>query len=557
MSLFDRLLGGSRNKAYAEGMALLEEGRFADAIDHLRIAAEGRTDAPAGSLAGYHFRQALVNEGRRLMRAGRHTQAAAPFAEAVGLWDTYPDLHCLLGAAQGYSGRWTESLAQARTALRLNPDFIQARLLESVALGELDRKRESADSLNTLVESGRRVNHWLVDHLQESGPYDEDTLPADLSDLLLRVLSGRSEKEEVAEAVTMCRSGDWERGLEKFSALVAKRPRYPDYRTRLAAALFQVNRTDQALAEVEAALGLNDSYLAAIDLKGLILADSGRLFEAREFLAEKDAALGPRRNSQAHEDLFASYLRAALALLTGDPEEVPEILQGWPGLIRTFARAELLLAASEDLRDKPEACTRRLAELAGEWSAEPLYRFLLAGHYLRLQKYSEVPSVIGSWPAGDQPDLRPRFLNCCLSVCQGVVPDLPGSPGERGDAEAADVPPEAWSFLEARVAFLEGRDAESAALCRTLREAGFHSERILRLQLTAEASGSPGDEDEMINTVLPDSCLPAQVVSLLRRSRGHEVADLVRGQTAAHPENLWGYWLSPKFWFDPVRSWIA
>jgi hypothetical protein len=75
--------------------------------------------------------------------------------------------------------------------------------------------------------------------------------------------------------------------------------------------------------------------------------------------------------------------------------------------------------------------------------------------------------------------------------------------------------------------------------------------------LTAEASGHFKGTRETINAVLPDSCLPAQVVSLLRQNRGLEVADLVHGQTAAHPENLWGYWLSPKFWFDPVRSWIA
>lgn len=552
MSLFDRLLGGSRSKAYAEGMALLEEGHFAEAADRLRVAALGRSDTPSGSLASYHYRQALLGEGRRLMRAGLYQEAAGPFGVAVRLWELYPDLHCLYGAALGFGGAWDEALSESRIALRVNADYIEARLLEALSLSRLERSRDCAASLNTLVESGRRVSHWLVDMLNRPDQYLPEELPENLDELLLRSLSGRSEKEEVAEAVAMCRGGNWGQGLQKFAALVEKRPRYPDYRTRLAAALFQVGRLDEALTEVEAALGLNESYPAAIDLKGLILADRGCLVEARDFLAAADAQVGDGQYTHAHEEMFAAYLRAVLALLTGDPEKVPTILEGWPDLIRTFARAELLLAASEDLRGRTKTCSRRLTDLAEEWSAETQYFHLLTCHHLENRRYREASSVLARWPATDHPDLRPGFLDACLAVFQGRVPDLPR---RSADPDATDVPESAWLFLQARVAYLKGNDQECDRLCRDLIQRGHRTERVLRLLLAATVNlDNSGPVEE---AVLPDSCLPGHVMLMFQSGQGPKLAAVLEALTAPHPENLWGNWLSPGFWLEPVRGWIS
>ena len=118
MAFLGRFLGGSRSNAYSEGMALLDEERFAEAADRFRIAVRGRSDFPSGSLASYHFRQALVSEGRRLLRAGDFDQAIPFFSEAVELWNLYPDLHCLLGAARGMDG--DGAVHQALT--RLSPE---------------------------------------------------------------------------------------------------------------------------------------------------------------------------------------------------------------------------------------------------------------------------------------------------------------------------------------------------------------------------------------------------------------------------------------------------
>ena len=108
MSLLGRFLNSGRSKAYAEGITHLEEGRYAEAVSCLRVAALDKSDTPSGSLASFHFRQALLREGRRLLRTDDKAQAITYFAEAAKLWEQYPDLHCLLGAAHGLSGDWGE-----------------------------------------------------------------------------------------------------------------------------------------------------------------------------------------------------------------------------------------------------------------------------------------------------------------------------------------------------------------------------------------------------------------------------------------------------------------
>ncbi len=545
MSFLGRFLGG-RSSAFSEGMALLEEERFADAADRFRASLGGRSDAPSDSLAAFHFRQALVSEGRRLLRANQPENAAGWFAEAVSHWDLYPDLHCLLGTARGRSGDWENGLLESRAALRQNPDYIEARLLEATALAELGREREAIDSLEKLRESGRRVDHWLIDGLGETGLVadSEDTaqpLATALGDLLDQATSGRSEKEDVAAAVAECRAGRWEEGLVRFAKLVARRPRYPDYRTRHAAALFQLGRNEEALAEADAALALNDSYRTAIDLKGLILADGHRVREARRFLASADLRVDRQRDVSG--DLFGLYLRGVLALLDGEPGAVESTLPGSTNLVREFARAELLLAAAEDLQGRTTRSGERLALLAQEWPAEPIYFHLLACHYLRDGRPGDAVAALGNWPASAARDDRPLFLGAVIEIERGRAEIA--NPPEGDDGQIA---PAAWRFLGARAAFARGDHAACFAACAELVEEGLVTERVVGLMLQAAARGDCAPEEWQPPMVHADSHLPSLLAG------GAEGLGIWR---AVHPEWLVVHWLSPGFWLDPIRGWIG
>ncbi len=555
MSLLGKFLGGDRSNAFAEGMALMEERRFAEAANRLRVASLGRSDSPSGSLASYHFRQALVAEGRRLMRLGQAGEAIESLSEAVRLWDLYPDLHCLHGTALAQTGQWDLALAEARFALRLRHDYAEARLLEATALQHLERNREAANSLNSLVESDRRIDHWLINTFKTETQYGPDDLPTDLMEQLTKSLSGESEKEEVASAVAMCRAGNWQDGLDCFASLVNRRPRYPDFRTRHAAALFQVGKREQALEEVDAALALNETYRTAIDLKGLILADCGKLLEARSFLLEADTQLDGSQKAGAHEVLFGAYLRGVLALLTGHANEVCTKLEDWPDLIRSFARAELLLAASEDLLGKTTTSGRRLSDLADEWSAEPVYFELLAYHRLANGRYRDVAGILSRWPAPHKDSAVFSYLEELHGLSVSSQPSAPRAvPPLIDDVITA----EAWQFLEARATFQAGHDADAWQLCENLLQKGLRSERLTRLQ-TAAAAGDPTivPGDWIPPESIADSCLAQLVYFEIGKGQPEKASAIVDGCLRLHPECLGARWLSPEFWLGPIRSWIA
>jgi tetratricopeptide (TPR) repeat protein len=572
MSLLSRLLGGD-GKASARGLALLEEGRFDEAAGHLRPLALESSGTPADNLASYHFRQALLGEGRRLLRAGEPARAVPWLAEAASLWPRFADLQFLHGAALLLAGDagLDAALSAARRALRQNPDYIEARLLEAEALRRLDRAREAAVALDALVESGRRVGHWLLAELAPRAPFTADTVPADLGPRLQRVVGGSSPKEEVAAAVAMCRAGHWQDGLDRFNDLVARHPRYPDYRTRQAAALFHLGRGAEALAAVDAALALNENYRLAQDLRGLVLVDLLRVREARDHFEAVDRARaaagapGEPTPVPAHEQLFGSYLRALVAMLCGDADGALARLPGAQEVGREFARADLLRAAAEDLAGQPAACLRRLARLAEQWAGEPLFHHVLVSRLLAAGQLKEAAQQLQCWPGGTGADPRAAYLGHLLRLAQGreVVPAGAVAPIAPADPESASggeprVTPEAWRLLRARAALRQG-DAHAAwTACAELAAEGWLTEPLVHVQTAAAvALGGGAAAGWQPPPVSPLAGLPARTAWLHAQGDGAGAEALVATIGALNPELAAGWWLSVRFWLAPVRAWLA
>jgi len=569
MSLLDRLFRSNRTRAYDEGLALLEQGQYAEAVDILRRAVES---ARPDSLGGNLLRRALQAEGRRLLRSGRPAEAVGYLGEAAEIWNAYPDLQWWHGTALGLSGDWNGALTAAAAALRRNPEYPEARLLEAAALTALDRRREAARSLMSLRESGRRQDHWLTRRWDDTPEFTAENLPDDLAVALEKVVKGESEKDRLAAAVALCRAGDWEQGTAVFRELVRKRPRYPDYRTRLAAALFQVGSLDEALLEVEAALALHDGYAAALDLKALILADMGRFREARDYLQENES-VRTGQNPGSLEALFGAYLFGVLDLLLGRPETVAPRLERWQDLVRDFAWAELLLAAADTLRGRHQASGLRLTALARAWPADPEYAYLLACRHLAAGEFEKAASILDEWPREDvsEPDQRPLYLRARLSLAQGHQPELPASALAAGDAREGDaregdghdpgviprvMPREAWTMVRAEAAFLRGADQDCWRLCQELEAQGLVCERSLDLMLQcAENAISPVDWSPP--AVLPTRCISGACALHLRRDDNRQANAHLRPIATLYPENLVGMFLRPDFWLHSVRKWLS
>ncbi len=74
MAFLRRLMGGRGDDAYTRAIALVEDGRLAEALPLLREVYGADQTSPRGSLAGYYLRLALVGEGRRLLGLTRPTR---------------------------------------------------------------------------------------------------------------------------------------------------------------------------------------------------------------------------------------------------------------------------------------------------------------------------------------------------------------------------------------------------------------------------------------------------------------------------------------------------
>jgi tetratricopeptide (TPR) repeat protein len=86
----------------------------------------------------------LLEEGNVQARAGRLTEAAQRFREAIALKPDYAAAYCNLGSTYGQSGNLPAAEAQFRAALKCDPNYAQAEFnLAAALLGE-NRAAEAA-----------------------------------------------------------------------------------------------------------------------------------------------------------------------------------------------------------------------------------------------------------------------------------------------------------------------------------------------------------------------------------------------------------------------------
>src|SRR5262249_6651219 len=83
--------------------------------------------------------------------------AAADFSMCVGLWPDFAWGHFNRARALGNCGRLDEAIRGYGDALRLDPQFVMARLNRGLALLELKRNREALDDFDRAVAAGCEV----------------------------------------------------------------------------------------------------------------------------------------------------------------------------------------------------------------------------------------------------------------------------------------------------------------------------------------------------------------------------------------------------------------
>jgi len=154
ITLFEHTLRVTENNGPIHnnlGIALLEQGRFAEAVPHFTEALQINPNDVKGHInlavslvnlgdlqkAVEHYTKALElephhagahnNLGNVLLIQGRVDEAAAEFSKALEINGDYAEAHNNLGVVFARQGRFTEAIEHFNQALRINPDYPQAR----------------------------------------------------------------------------------------------------------------------------------------------------------------------------------------------------------------------------------------------------------------------------------------------------------------------------------------------------------------------------------------------------------------------------------------------
>ena len=122
------------------GNLALAAGRFADAVREYEGVLRMRpTDREVlRSCAEAHYRSA-----NQLGNAGRTAEAAAEYSEALRLWPDFIQARANLGLAYSEEGRTTEAIAELEGAVRAKPDYPEAQAYLGLALVRAGRPAEA------------------------------------------------------------------------------------------------------------------------------------------------------------------------------------------------------------------------------------------------------------------------------------------------------------------------------------------------------------------------------------------------------------------------------
>ena len=151
--------------AYVPAFRLVREARYEEALALLRQAVEGDPLTSDRVLQTEEARQTAAALRRRDGAAAiASAQAAAAKAPAS------PEAHRLLAIAYRAGGRFDESLAELRTAVRLNPRDERSHLAIADVLAEAGNPADAREALGNAVQAipGSGQAHWELGRLHQA-----------------------------------------------------------------------------------------------------------------------------------------------------------------------------------------------------------------------------------------------------------------------------------------------------------------------------------------------------------------------------------------------------
>jgi tetratricopeptide (TPR) repeat protein len=223
--------------------------------------------------------ETLIATGREAYTKGDFSRAEEVLSQAILRGAAYADLHHMLGVVYHSWGLYSKARAAFEEALKINPHYTEAALNLAITYNDLGRYAEAKEILARSIPKEK-----------EGELPGEQLTKAKLANL----------HAEVGDAYRSAR-------MPKDAAIEFRRalglcPRFVDIRTRLAQALIEDGRAEEAIEELRLALSDRPHYVPALLQLGLLLHTRGDTKGAREAL---EAVLA----IQPGHDRAETYLR--------------------------------------------------------------------------------------------------------------------------------------------------------------------------------------------------------------------------------------------------------
>ncbi len=388
-SLLKKLFGTRRDQNYDQGIALYNDGRYVEAIEHFETAIAGASESSTTYRLGiFYAAEAHANIGRALLKAEHYDEAREHLEKALEETPNFPDLQYCLGVSLFMGGHEREALPFFRRALEINPNYIEARCFLAIVLDHLGDRDDARKELRSVTgrssEIPIQVNRFLLLNLKER----ETALP-EVAPVLELLESGAEFRELYGEGITQFNIGNYELAADLLERVAEMKPHYADIQCQLGLARFKCGRLDGAISALRGALTTNPRFMEAAYFLGAALLKEGRYLEAEEALTFAHDLGGNSSDVLFHLAQCRFQLgkhEAAESILMELLEKKPDLAQAryLLGLIRHFEgrHDEALQLLREALSQNPYLSAAEL-DMAliysqrGEWGdAEEIFERL-------------------------------------------------------------------------------------------------------------------------------------------------------------------------------------
>jgi superkiller protein 3 len=446
-TIFSRLFSHSSQKAYNRGIQAFNDGNYPAAIREFeQVLESAEKGSPVYRLGRFYVTESQARLGHAHFEEGRLDDAHRVFVRVIKDNPNFPDIHLRLGQIAERRNQTLEATMRFRRALEIHPGYREASLHLGLLLRRTGRPEDAAAHFRTLADAGLEIPpDWLSGHAAG----DDESM----AEPLRRTLQGRTRGSDTyRSALARYHSGDRAGALEALRAAVDDNPKYPDLRCRLATALGEMGRFQEAIVELDRALAMNPRYAEARLKRAVAHLQVGTLSSAQadfESLLEDDP-----RNGEVQ------FLLGVTLVRQGRVAEAVRHLRGASNQGSVRNRAVYVLAQAYVALDRPDRAIDCLKDLRA-----PACEALLGRIHLQLGQVNEaigkLEDALRHGPATGEGRLA-------LGRAYLATGDLARARAQAESAIAMQGVSSHARLLLGQVAFAEGRDDEALEVARRL-----------------------------------------------------------------------------------------